>query len=235
MSTPKDPQTGPKADLGPTAPRARPPVEPPTVRLARKTQSLDILYAIATGLSQPGSLDQLLDGFLDTLVELVDARAASVRLVTTDGHTRLIASRGLAPEVVERDRLMPAGRCLCSWASSEGGLRVQRGTASCAALIGRPMLERDCAEFVVVPVQLPGPHPGRIQPVSRPPACRHGRGHARSADHRRPPPRPRDRKVPPRRRGAPRRDHGGAQHHRHRAARFAGTVADRHAPATARC
>ena len=50
------------------------------VRLARKTQSLDILYAIATGLSQPGSLEQLLDGFLDTLIELVDARAASVRV-----------------------------------------------------------------------------------------------------------------------------------------------------------
>ena len=123
------------------------------MRLARKTQSLDILYEIATSLSQPGSLEQLLDGFLDTFIELVDARAASVRLATGDGHTRLIASRGLAPEVVERDRLMPAGGCPCGWAASEGGLRIQRGTAPCAALIGRPMLERDCAEFVVVPVQ----------------------------------------------------------------------------------
>jgi two-component system nitrate/nitrite sensor histidine kinase NarX len=123
------------------------------VRLARKTQSLDILYEIATRLSQPGSLEQLLDGFLDTFIELIDARAASVRLATADGHTRLIASRGLAPEVVESDRVMPVGRCPCGWASSEGGLRIQSGTASCAGLIGRPMLERDCTEFVVVPVQ----------------------------------------------------------------------------------
>ena len=123
------------------------------VRLARKTQSLDILYAIATGLSQPGSLEQLLDGFLDTFIELVDARAASVRLATGDGHTRLIASRGLAPEVAERDRLMPAGGCPCGWAASEGRLRIQRGTAPCAALIGLPMLERDCTELVAVPVQ----------------------------------------------------------------------------------
>jgi two-component system nitrate/nitrite sensor histidine kinase NarX len=123
------------------------------VRLARKTQSLDILYAVATSLSQPGSLEQVLDGFLDTFIELVDARAASVRLAGEGGGTRLIASRGLAPEVVERDRLMPAGGCPCGWAASEGGLRIQRGTAPCAALIGRPMLDPDCVEFVAVPAQ----------------------------------------------------------------------------------
>jgi two-component system nitrate/nitrite sensor histidine kinase NarX len=129
------------------------PKQTQAVRLARKTQSLDILYAIATGLSQPGSLEQLLEGFLDTLIVLVDARAASVRLVTGEGETRLIASRGLAPEVAERDRLMPAGGCPCGWAASEGGLRIQSGTGPCAALLGRPMLERDCVEFVAVPVQ----------------------------------------------------------------------------------
>jgi two-component system nitrate/nitrite sensor histidine kinase NarX len=151
MSEPTAPQPGAKADAAASAARAGPQTQ--TVRLARKTQSLDILYAIATGLSQPGSLEQLLDGFLDTFIELVDARAASVRLATGDGHTRLIASRGLAPEVIERDRLMPVGNCPCGWATSEGGLRIQSGTTPCAGLIGRPMLERDCAEFVVVPVQ----------------------------------------------------------------------------------
>jgi two-component system nitrate/nitrite sensor histidine kinase NarX len=80
------------------------PAQTPAVRLARKTQSLDILYAIAASLSQPGSLEQLLEGFLDTFIELVDARAASVRLATADGGSRLVASRGLAPEAVERDR-----------------------------------------------------------------------------------------------------------------------------------
>jgi len=153
MSEPTAPQPGAKADAAASAARTGPLAPTQTVRLARKTQSLDILYAIATGLSQPGSLEQLLDGFLDTFIELVDARAASVRLATGDGHTRLIASRGLAPEVIERDRLMPVGHCPCGWASSEGGLRIQSGTAPCAGLIGWPMLERDCAEFVVVPVQ----------------------------------------------------------------------------------
>jgi len=135
-----------------TTPKANAP-QAPSVRLARKTQSLDILYAVATSLGQPGSLEQVLDGFLDTFIELVDARAASVRLATGDGGTRLVAQRGLAPEVVERDRQMGAGACPCGRAVAEGQLQRQRGTAACAALIGRPMLERDCVEFVAVPAQ----------------------------------------------------------------------------------
>ena len=149
MATVPDP--GARAADPAPADRTGPP--PHTVRLARKTQSLDVLYAVATSLSQPGSIEQLLDGFLDTFIELVDARAASVRLVTGDGHTRLIASRGLAPQVVERDRLMPVGRCHCGWCSTEGGIRTQSGTGECARLTGLPMLERDCTEFVAVPVQ----------------------------------------------------------------------------------
>ncbi|MDA0225696.1 MAG: histidine kinase [Proteobacteria bacterium] len=123
------------------------------VRLARKTQSLDVLYEVASSLSQPGALEQVLHGFLDTFIELVDARAASVRLNTPDGHTRLVASRGLSPEAIEADRLMPAGDCPCGRVATEGGLRIQRGTAPCARLTGCAMLERDCTEFVVVPVQ----------------------------------------------------------------------------------
>ena len=145
--TMRDDGAGPPAKGSPADDHAQ------TVRLARKTQSLDVLYAIATSLSQPGSLEQLLDSFLDTFIELIDARAASVRVVTEDGHTRLIASRGLAPAVVEGDRRMALDRCDCGWCATAGGIRVQAGTRGCAKLIGRPMLETDCREFVVVPVQ----------------------------------------------------------------------------------
>ncbi|HSH06148.1 MAG TPA: histidine kinase [Burkholderiales bacterium] len=138
----------------PPVPHAR--AAPPSVRLARKTQSLDVLYAVASSLSQPGSLEQQLEGFLDTFIELVDARAASVRVTTSDGNTRLLASRGLTSEVAERDRLMPLERCACGQVSREGGLRIQRGSASCAKVVGCAMLEPECEEFVVVPVQYQG-------------------------------------------------------------------------------
>jgi two-component system nitrate/nitrite sensor histidine kinase NarX len=73
-------------------------------RLARKTQSLDILYEVATSLSQAGSLEQLIGGFLDVLIDLLDARGGEVRLAAGDGQTRLVASRGLAPATVGSGR-----------------------------------------------------------------------------------------------------------------------------------
>ena len=152
MSESTGPEPGAKPDAPARAVSAERPEPKRSRRVTHETSSLDILYEIATSLSQPGSLEQLLGGFLDTLVERLDARAASVRLSTGDGHTRLIASRGLAPEVVEHDRVMPLRACPCGWATREGGLRIQSGTGHCAGLIGRPMLERDCTEFVVVPV-----------------------------------------------------------------------------------
>ena len=75
---------------------------PPLVRLARKTQSLDLLYEVAFSLNQAGNLEQVLDGFLATLTELVDARAANVQLTDAGGSTRSIASRGQAPAEAER-------------------------------------------------------------------------------------------------------------------------------------
>lgn len=124
-----------------------------TVRLARKTQSLDVLYDVASSLNQPGDLDKLLESFLDTFIELVDARAAAVRLVTGNNQTRLVASRGLDPAVVDKDRLIDTSLCQCGWAATKGGIRVQRGTHACAKILGAPMLPKDCTEFVVVPVQ----------------------------------------------------------------------------------
>jgi len=109
------------------------------VRLARKTQSLDILYEIATCLSQPGSLEQVLDGFLDAFIELVDARAASVRLASGEGHTRLIASRGLAPDVVERDRLMPVNK----------GFAIEELLAACRRF-PLPFRQRMTFEYVLL-------------------------------------------------------------------------------------
>lgn len=152
MSESTGPHSGAKADAPSVRASAGRRQPKRSGRVAKKTGSLDLLYQIATILGQPGSLEQLLGGFLDALVERLEARAASVRLATADGLTRLIASRGLAPDVVEADRLMPFGTCPCGWASSEGGLRTQSGTGNCARLIGRPMLEHDCTEFVVVPV-----------------------------------------------------------------------------------
>lgn len=76
-------------------------------RLARKTQSLDILYEVAASLNQAGSLEQLVDRFLGVLIDLLDARGGTVRLAAGDGQTRLAASRGLEPEAAGRGSTAP--------------------------------------------------------------------------------------------------------------------------------
>ena len=95
MAEPSAPRPAPAT--GETAPRGRAEAgaQSPALRLARKTQSLDILYEIATCLSQPGSLEQLLHGFLDTFIELVDARAARDEM-NCSGCFHMVTSNRLA-------------------------------------------------------------------------------------------------------------------------------------------
>lgn len=124
-----------------------------TLHLARKTRSLEILYDVASTLSKTRTIDELLENFLDTFVQLFDARAAMVRLVTDSGQLRLVASRGLDPQVIEREKLMPMDRCLCGQSASGGHVQIQKGAAACGAVLGIPLLREDCRELVAVPIQ----------------------------------------------------------------------------------
>jgi len=124
-----------------------------TLHLARKTRSLEILYDIASTLSKTRTLEELLENFLDTFVQLFDARAAMVRLVTDNKQLRLVASRGLEPAVIEREKLMPIDRCLCGQTANSGSVQIQKGAGACTAVLGIPLLREDCHELVSVPIQ----------------------------------------------------------------------------------
>ena len=124
-----------------------------TQHLSHKTRSLEILYDISSSLNRSRNLDELLDSFLDTCMDLVDARAVAVRLLNGSGQLRLVASRGLDPQVVEREKLMPVDACLCGSVSLDGGVQIQKGSAACSKILGQPFLTRDCQELVVVPLK----------------------------------------------------------------------------------
>ena len=124
-----------------------------TQHLARKTRSLEILYDVASSLSKSRTLEETLENFLDTFVQLFDARAAMVRLVTENGQLRLVASRGLDQEVIEREKLMPLNQCLCGQTAAGGAVRIQKGATACASILGKPLLKNDFHELVAVPIQ----------------------------------------------------------------------------------
>ncbi len=124
-----------------------------TEHIASKTRSLEILYDIATDLSTARNLDELLGHFLDTLMVLFDARAATVRLNTEKNQTVLVASHGLSLDVVKQEQLVDMNRCLCGQIATNGGIGIQKGVSSCNQFLDCNLIEGPCAEMIVVPLQ----------------------------------------------------------------------------------
>lgn len=124
-----------------------------TEHIASKSRSLEILYDIATDLSTARNLDELLEQFLDTLMVLVDARAASVRLTNENGQTQLVASRGLTKDIVQQELRVDINRCLCGEIAQRGGLGIQQGLDACDKYLECGSMLDDCSELIVVPLQ----------------------------------------------------------------------------------
>lgn len=124
-----------------------------TEHIASKSRSLEILYDITIDLSSARNLDELLAQFLDTLMVLFDARAATVRLNTENNKTVLVASHGLDVDIVKQEQMVDTGRCLCGQIATNGGIGIQAGIASCNKFVDHPMLDGPCAEMIVVPLQ----------------------------------------------------------------------------------
>lgn len=131
-------------------------VQKATHRIAQKTRSLEILCDVAATINTSRDLDQLLRKFLEIISDVVEARAGLVRLLTGDGQLRLVASEGLDEEVVERERLVAAGRCACGRAVSERALQ-SHCLQLCRGVVGRPILDCDeRMEMVAVPLTYRG-------------------------------------------------------------------------------
>ena len=87
-----------------------------TLRIEQKNQSLETLYDVAASINTSRDLDDLLTRFLHTLKDVVNARAAVVRLASDERHMRLVASVGLDDELIEMERNLPHRHCLCGTA-----------------------------------------------------------------------------------------------------------------------
>ena len=131
-------------------------VQAQTEHLARKKASLEILYDVAASLNGSASLEELLSCFLDRLMSLLEARAGMVRLATGDGQMRLVASRGLSEEAIERERLIPEDRCLCGHALQAGELRFREDASKCAKNAGTDVACGGNRRMVVVPLRYRG-------------------------------------------------------------------------------
>ena len=131
-------------------------VEQQTHRIQQKTHSLEILYDVAANINAARDLEDLLTRFLHTLKDVVDARAGTVRMLTADGNMQLIASSGLAPEVVKQEQLVSVDRCLCGKAAQTGEVYAMDNVQSCGRYAGRSFFENDNVEIIAVPLRYRG-------------------------------------------------------------------------------
>ncbi|NCA71537.1 MAG: histidine kinase [Sphingobacteriia bacterium] len=124
-----------------------------TRRLAQKTASLKILYDVAAGIHQAQSIEELLLRFLRVLKEMVNGRAATVRLVMADGSRRLIGAIGLDDDLVREQDIGPVDLCLCGSVLVPGEILCGNDARYCSRIYGRRMFASSEMEVVTVPLE----------------------------------------------------------------------------------
>ena len=125
--------------------------------IEQKKYYLSVLYDVAACINQSHNLDELLQRFLETLTTVVNAKAATVRLLDKDDQMRLVASIGLSEEVVKKEELLPAPTCLCGTALTEGRVMVNPDVRQCGIKIGSNFFENeDDIEMLAIPLQYRG-------------------------------------------------------------------------------
>ena len=124
-----------------------------TMRLAQKTASLKILYDVAAGIHQAESVDELLLRFLRVLKEMINGRAATVRLVMSDGSRRLVGAIGLDDDLVREQDIGPVDLCLCGSVLTPGEILCGNDARYCSKVYGRRMFASSEMEVVTVPLE----------------------------------------------------------------------------------
>jgi two-component system nitrate/nitrite sensor histidine kinase NarX len=123
-----------------------------TARLAQKTASLKILYDVAASINQADDLEALLLRFLRTLKEMVNGRAATVRLQAPEGRMQLVGCIGLDDQVRLEQDVLPIRLCVCGKALTPGDILCDGEPATCAARNGQAMFGPDAVEALSVPL-----------------------------------------------------------------------------------
>jgi len=125
--------------------------------IKQKKYYLSVLYDVASCINKSHNLDELLQRFLETLTTVVNAKAATVRLLDKDDQMRLVASIGLSDEIVKKEELLPAPSCLCGKALTDAKVMVNADLKQCGMTIGDKFFEdEEDIEMLAIPLQYRG-------------------------------------------------------------------------------
>jgi len=118
---------------------------------SQHSDSLAILYEVATCINQSTDLNSLLSSFLNTLQDLTHAEASAVRVISDDQQLHLIASSGLQDNAISFEKQVPLNICSCGVAFSEGRIRTQE-TNKCKDIAGSALCAKPDLTMIAVPM-----------------------------------------------------------------------------------
>lgn len=121
--------------------------------IKQKKHHLSVLYDVAACINQSQNLEDLLNRFLYTLKDVVNAKAATVRLLDNEGVMRLVASVGLPEDVVESESVLPVDLCMCGKVACDGVIQARSNLSDCNRMIGKPFFDREDIELIAIPLQ----------------------------------------------------------------------------------
>ncbi len=117
---------------------------------------LSVLNAITAGIASSQDLDELLPRFLFTLHSAGEVRGGIVRLLTGDGHLRLVASIGLPQDIVEHERRVTLDCCLCGQAVGRRTLSVDQDLKACCTSWGQNPFPGEDLVLLAIPLRYDG-------------------------------------------------------------------------------
>lgn len=121
-----------------------------------RLRALRALAEASSSLPGDAGIQEWLERFLATMVRLAGASAGAVRVLTGDArHLKLVASVGLPPEAVAREKLMPADCGACGVAMRETQVLQGSDAIACAGLTSVAWFGSN-ATVVVVPIMRSG-------------------------------------------------------------------------------
>ncbi len=125
--------------------------------IEQKKHYLSVLYDVASCINKSNNLEDLLQRFLHTLTNVVNAKAATVRLLNKDDQMRLVASIGLSEEIIKLEETLPAPNCLCGKALHDAKIMVHSDVKKCGLIIGKNFFsDDDDIEMLAIPLAYRG-------------------------------------------------------------------------------
>lgn len=124
-----------------------------TQRLEKKNTSLEILYDVAASSNTARDINELLVRYLETMANILDAHAGTVRLITDDDHMYLIGSTGLDTPITEKERNVPIERCLCAQDFSKRVISCKNKRFLCGNLLFSSLPYGDKTYAIAIPLQ----------------------------------------------------------------------------------